>query len=104
MSKEPCGSHHFQGNAGDVIGVQELLDTVIQHGNGNEVARNRRSESRGTRVLLLAEARRQRQRTAAEGQFPERERDAKAIVQILHAGRGVHQHDEEEKRQGQHTR
>ena len=41
MSREPGGSHHFQRNTGDVIGVHELLEAVKQHGNGDEVARDR---------------------------------------------------------------
>ena len=53
VSIDPLGSHHFQRNAGNVIGVYELFEAVIQHGNGNEVARNRRQDVRATIAPLL---------------------------------------------------
>ena len=70
MSREPGGSHHFQRNTGDVIGVHELLEAVKQHGNGDEVARDRFTDQGAARILLVAEARGQRQRTA--GREPQR--------------------------------
>lgn len=67
MAEDVGGSHQFQRNAGNVIGMPELLEAVKQHGNGNEVSRNRRKNVGSTLARLLSEAGCQRQSAAAEG-------------------------------------
>jgi hypothetical protein len=87
-----------------VIAVHELLEAEKQHGNCNKVSRNRRKHVLAALGPPLGEAGCQRQRTAAEGQFPQRERQPKPISRVLCPSGDVHQHHEKEKRQSEQTR
>ena len=81
-----------------------LLETEKQHGNCNEVSRNRSQDARGALAPRPGKAGRQRQGPAAEGYFPQRDRQQKPISRILRPVRGVYQDYEKEKRQGKQTR
>src|SRR5664279_6455883 len=81
--RRSTGSQWFQRNAGNVIAVQELLEAEKQHRNCKEVSCNRRKDVLAALAPLLAEAGCQRQSAAAEGYFPQHERQPKPISRIV---------------------
>ena len=94
----------MQRNGGNVLAVQELFDAVEQHGNRDEVARDRRHDARRALGPAVAEAHGQRQPTAAERQLAQRERGGKPIAWSFQPRGDIHEHVRQEERRGEQAR
>jgi len=80
-----------------VVGVEELLDAVVEDGDGDEAARDD-GEDACAALVLRREADGEPQRASAEGQFAEHERGGEAVGGLMGPGRRVHQRDERKNR------
>jgi hypothetical protein len=103
VAQDVGGSQASQGNAGDTVGVQELLEAVKEHGNCDEVARDGGEDVRDSLAPPWVEAGSESESSAAEGQLAEHERQRDAVARVMRPGWGVHEHDEKEKGQGDQT-
>src|SRR5579872_3299592 len=75
--------------------MAELLEAVEQHGDGDEVARDRGEDGLGT-FERVGEAREECERACAEGEFAQGEGGGETVAWILEPAGGIHDEDENE--------